>query len=498
MALVTVGGLVILVGIGACFAAEGEVTDPDENEARTARGGLPTNPTATPWSWPPTVTANPPPTSTTRPTSTPTPRPTVIPRVVRLAKKHDELIDEYNALAEEATGLIEAEDFDRLCANIGDFRSRQLKINATMVAVERGLWGRPDPDNTDNRNKKEEAFAELAARCKLLTASSTPTPTPRPRPKPIVTPADSAPTPAPRRNLASIGQISVRTSTGEGHGGTGFVIGTDGPRAFVVTNHHVVEDAEVMVLSLGGQRYEDVTLLGSHEHEDVAVLSVCCALFTPLSSSTMPVTPGTEVVAVGMPLQSGEIIRSQGKVLRLTQRYGSSSPVIEHTAELHPGSSGGPLLNADGKVIGINSGSNVKDATKFIATNYASVKSLIARWTGQVVSEADVAPAEPSMWVILVGGVRSDGSPEFEVFVDTEFDFTDEGGLEVFVDGETHIEFVRIYADEGRYRFGTQRDTEHPDVARVSVQTDGGFDMRCQKDGDLSNERETVFACIWR
>ena len=253
-----------------------------------------------------------------------------------------------------------------------------------------------------------------------------------------------------------------------------------------------------MKIDLGGQTY-DLTLLGSHEHEDVAVLSICCASsFISIPSSTLPVTPGTEVVAVGFPVSAKEIIHSQGNVLKLSQRYGSSSPVIEHTAELHPGSSGSPLFNMDGMLIGINKGTNVEDATKFVAASYTSVKNLIARWAGQVVSEAGTAPAEPSMWVILVGGVRYDGTPQIEVFVDTEFDFTDEGGMEVFVDGERFIEFVRIYADEGRYSFGTQREMEHSSVARVSVQTDGGFDLRCQKDDELSNERETVYACIWR
>ena len=295
----------------------------------------------------------------------------------------------------------------------------------------------------------------------------------------------------------SIGFITVKMGS-QAAGGTGFIVGTEGNKAFVVTNHHVINDTTDMKIDLGGQTY-DLTLLGSHEHEDVAVLSICCgSSFTSIPSSTMPVTPGTEVVAVGFPAKAQEIIHSQGNVLKLSQRYGSSSPVIEHTAELHPGSSGSPLFNMDGLVIGINKGTNVEDATKFVAASYTSVKNLIARWTGQVVSEADAAPAEPSMWVIMVGGVRYDGAPQIEVFVDTEFDFTDEGGMEVFVDGERFIEYVRIYADEGRYSFGTQREKEHSSVARVSVQTDDGFDLRCQKDEELSGEQETVFACTWR
>ena len=296
----------------------------------------------------------------------------------------------------------------------------------------------------------------------------------------------------------SIGFITVRMGT-QATGGTGFIIGTEGNKAFVVTNHHVVNDATDMKIDLGGGQTYDLTLLGSHEHEDVAALSICCGSFTSIPSSTMPVTPGTEVVAVGFPARVAEIVHSQGNVLKLSQRYGSSSPVIEHTAELHPGSSGSPLFNMDGLVIGINKGVNDKDATRFVAASYASVKSLIARWTGQVVSEADAAPAEPSLWVIL-----SDPTGRFSsdliVHVDTEFDYTDEGGIDVLVDGETYTLYKRIYADEGRYKFSGfgNADKPHAEVARVSVQTDDGFDMRCRKDETLSNEQETVFACTWR
>ncbi len=323
-------------------------------------------------------------------------------------------------------------------------------------------------------------------------------PTPMPSPTPVATPTPTGPTPTPEpissvkqlveQYRGSIGFITARLGS-QYAGGTGFIVGAEGNRAFVVTSHHVIEDAEEMTIELGGRQY-DLTLLGSHEHEDIAVLSICCGSFTSLSPSSMPVTPGTEVVAVGFPARTEEIIHSNGKVLRLTQRYGSSSPVIEHTAELHPGSSGSPLFTTDGMVIGINKGLNVEDATKFIAASYASVKSLIARWTGQVVSESDVVQEQPSMWVIVT---------DDEVYVDTEFDFTDAYGMHVFVDGEEYCNTQRIYADDGRFATGCESPEEpHADVEQVSAQTNGGFDLRCQKDEDLSNDQETAFACFWR
>lgn len=338
-------------------------------------------------------------------------------------------------------------------------------------------------EDRDNGNSTPTPAATAVTKATPIP-TATPTPTgPTPTPEPITSVSQLV-----EQYRDSIGFVTVRMGS-KSAGGTGFIVGTEGNTAFVVTNHHVVEDAQEMNIELGGQAY-DLTILGSHEHEDIAVLSICCGTFTSLPSSSKPVTPGTEVVAVGFPARTEEIIHSQGKILRLTQRYGSSSPVIEHTSELHPGSSGSPLFTTDGKVIGINKGTNTRDATKFVATSYASVKSLIARWTGQVVSEDEVVQTQPSMWVIVT---------DDEVYVDTEFDFTDEFGMDVFVDGEEYCNPQRIYADEGRYVLGCESpDKPHADVERVSVQTNGGFDLRCQKDEELSTEQETVFACTWR
>ncbi len=187
-----------------------------------------------------------------------------------------------------------------------------------------------------------------------LTPTITPTPTATPTvtPTPTITPT---PTPVPitsarqlvDRYEGSIGRITAKKGflSVEEVNATGFVIQVDRNRGVVVTSHHVVEDANDMEIVLGGRRY-NLDLLGSHEYEDVAALSICCGSFVALPVSSVPVTPGTKIVAVGYPsgARAMEIIHSQGQVLRLTQRYGSGSPVIEHTAELHPGSSGSPLL----------------------------------------------------------------------------------------------------------------------------------------------------------
>ena len=327
-------------------------------------------------------------------------------------------------------------------------------------------------------------------------AAPTPVPTPMPRFTPTPTP-----TPGPisfvkqlvERFRGGIGHITAQSS-GQGRGGTGFIIGVEENKAFVVTSRHIVVDSDDIRVKVSGSTYR-ATLLGSHEHEDVVVLSICCGSFTVLPWTDEPATPGTEVVAVGFPAETQDVIYTQGRVTGLTRQYGRSSPVIEHTAELHPGSSGSPLFTLDGKVIGINAGVNTQDSSRFIAVNYAAVKNLIARWTGQIVSE-DPGEAEPVMWVILVNdGLRG----RLSAYVDTEFDFTDEYAMEVFVDSGEFCNSQRIYADEGRHKLGCSGvDKPHVSVERVSVQTRAGHDLKCRKDDDQSTEQETVFACVWR
>ena len=438
-------------------------------------------------------------------------------------EEHTQVFEKYvarvNEIQAEVAIMQQERDDQAFCQKLPGW-AQEVKGMLEYIAEARPdfkvalLTALADLDNwRDSLNDWRDTLLRVEGECKgvaptpaptprpTATVTVAPTPTPTERPTPVSTPRPTVtPGPTPthepissvrqlvERYKGSIGFITVKLGS-QYAGGTGFIVGTEGTKAFVVTNHHVINDADEIKFDLGDQQY-DLTLLGSHEHEDVAVLTICCGSFTSLPSSSMPVTPGTEVVAVGFPARTEGIIHSQGKVLRLTQRYGSSSPAIEHTSELHPGSSGSPLFTTDGIVVGINKGLNVQDATKFIATSYGSVKSLIARWTGQVVSEDDVVQAQPSMWVIVT---------DDEVYVDTEFDFTDDYGMDVFVDGDEYCNTQRIYADDGRYAMGCESpDKPHADVERVSVQTRGGFDLRCQMDEDMSTDQETVFACIWR
>ena len=138
--------------------------------------------------------------------------------------------------------------------------------------------------------------------------------------------------------------------------GSGFIIDTDG---YIVTNHHVVEDADEITITLNDQREFKAEVIGSDELSDLALLKIDASGLPAVklgSSSDLKV--GEWVLAIGSPfgLQysvSAGIISYMGRSLPT----GGANYVsfIQTDVAINPGNSGGPLFNLDGEVIGINS-----------------------------------------------------------------------------------------------------------------------------------------------
>ncbi|MEM2103501.1 MAG: trypsin-like peptidase domain-containing protein [Candidatus Bathyarchaeia archaeon] len=143
--------------------------------------------------------------------------------------------------------------------------------------------------------------------------------------------------------------------------GSGFVYNLTG-KVVVITNYHVVADAiNLTVTFVNGNGYA-ATVLGSDPYSDLSVLSVDApkSEFKPVevvNSSTLRV--GSVVVAIGNPygltgsLSIG-IVSALGRTITEDQTGGYPiANVIQTTAPLNPGNSGGPLLNLQGQVVGI-------------------------------------------------------------------------------------------------------------------------------------------------
>jgi S1-C subfamily serine protease len=141
--------------------------------------------------------------------------------------------------------------------------------------------------------------------------------------------------------------------------GSGFVIDKAG---HIVTNYHVVQGAQRVQVSFSNNEHLDATVVGRDPATDVAVLEVKAQsrALTPLELGNSDlVRVGDAVVAIGNPLGEDRSITS-GIVSALQRRIYSPNGepidnVIQTDAALNHGNSGGPLLNTQGRVIGVNS-----------------------------------------------------------------------------------------------------------------------------------------------
>ncbi len=137
--------------------------------------------------------------------------------------------------------------------------------------------------------------------------------------------------------------------------GSGFIIDMNG---YIVTNNHVIEGAEEIIVKLQDEREFKATIVGTDPLTDLALLKIDTlgASITPiLLGDSDKAEIGDWVVAIGNPLGLGGtvtagILSAKGRVLG----DGPYDNFIQTDVSINPGNSGGPLINMDGEVIGIN------------------------------------------------------------------------------------------------------------------------------------------------
>ena len=148
--------------------------------------------------------------------------------------------------------------------------------------------------------------------------------------------------------------------------GSGVIYKKDGDSAYLVTNNHVVKDAEKLEIMMANGKKVVGKLVGSDTYSDLAVIKISSKYVTTVAefANSDKIKVGEPAIAIGSPLGSDYANSvTEGIVSSLSRRVTSqnengetiSTNAIQTDAAINPGNSGGALINIKGQVIGINS-----------------------------------------------------------------------------------------------------------------------------------------------
>jgi Do/DeqQ family serine protease len=166
----------------------------------------------------------------------------------------------------------------------------------------------------------------------------------------------------------------------------------DARRGFVITNHHVVDGADTITVTLNDGRQLEAQVIGSDPESDVAVIRVPSGNLTalPLADSDR-LRVGDFVVAIGNPFGLGQtvtsgIVSALGRTGLGIQGY---EDFIQTDASINPGNSGGALVNLRGELVGINT-AIIAPGGGNVGIGFAIPSNMVSRLMEQIVAHGAV------------------------------------------------------------------------------------------------------------
>jgi S1-C subfamily serine protease len=182
--------------------------------------------------------------------------------------------------------------------------------------------------------------------------------------------------------------------------GSGFVISSDG---YIITNNHVIEGTKSIIVSFMDGNDIPAVLTGTDPSTDIALLKVYDGDLKPLQFANSDLLEtGQIAIAIGNPMGlqhtvTAGVVSATGRSLRATNGR-LIDDVIQTDAALNPGNSGGPLVNSEGKVIGVNTA--VINFAQGLC--FAVSSNLAAHIAGQLIMNGKVRRAQLSLAVQTV------------------------------------------------------------------------------------------------
>lgn len=294
----------------------------------------------------------------------------------------------------------------------------------------------------------------------------------------------------------SPGVVSINTTrqprgffdAGGSGAGSGSVIDDEG---HVLTNYHVIEGADVVTVSFGGDKTYPARVVGGDPDTDLAVLQVNGAgsamKVVPIGDSDR-LTVGQKVLAIGNPfgldrtLTTGVISGLQRPIQARNGRIIEGA--IQTDASINPGNSGGPLLDSHGQMIGINSQILSPDGGGSVGVGFAIPVNIAKRVVPQLIRDGRVVrpklgvypravsdlrgirlPVDQGLLILQVEPKGSGAAAGLRGLSETEDGDLVIGDIITAIDGERVADQNDLYKILDKHQFG--------DVLQVEVVRDG-------------------------
>ena len=172
--------------------------------------------------------------------------------------------------------------------------------------------------------------------------------------------------------------------------GSGVIV--DAARGYVLTNHHVIKDAEQAIVTLKDRRQFQAKLVGTDPGTDIAVLQIQAPNLAALKlGDSDQLQVGDYVIAIGNPFGIGQTVTSG--IVSALGRSGLSvegyEDFIQTDASINPGNSGGALVNMRGELVGINS-AIIGPSGGNVGIGFAVPSNMVRAVMGQIVRYGEV------------------------------------------------------------------------------------------------------------